>query len=319
MFATFENKVIEVLKATIPNDVVPTERIVAGPIATPTETPTIAFTAGDFEILPDDEILDIPKAEETLQLLISSRLEVWAVTLGNVEQIALQAMAAILIHTTTIENESNGELTTGSLKLNFVHQRLKPLKGVKLLDNDSTPKGEVIYSVESLMTATRLDFDFGRIKVIDTHLSRPNKSIFQIQSPPPVVEMPVDTIIEIGAITRDKLIEESITNIKALALANKNLLIIDVPNIERLIEKAKTIRRIAHENLIEIVDREHPFPDNFFSMSLTDIMNISVTEIQNQTGKQEENILIFIDNLNELQQSLIKAAVFATLTLKNFL
>ena len=131
MFTSIENKVVQILKNTLPADLVPTERIRSGPIDEPSDLPTVAFPAGDFEIVPDKQMLDIPKASQDLSFTVSSRLEVWAENLEQVEEIGLKAMAVILINSRTIEDQSKGQMTMGNLKLSFTNSRFQPIKGIK--------------------------------------------------------------------------------------------------------------------------------------------------------------------------------------------
>jgi hypothetical protein len=318
MFTNIEDKVVSILKGTLPNDLVPAEQIVAGPVGDPTQVPFVAFTAGNFDIIADDEILAIPKPDDMLTFVISSHLEVWAGTLEKVEEIALKAMGAILANTPTIEAESNGELTVGNLKLSFSSHRLRPLKGVKVRDSGNTPKGEVTYVIESVMTVSKLDFDFGKMEVIDAVMDAPRQANFQVTAIQPVLEKDVGAILGIGSVTREKLLQNEIFAIRQLALADKHALENAIPNIDVLIEKAKSVRRITNEILLEIVDRSHPFPEVFFEIPLTEISQMSAESIQSQTGKNEEKVFIFLENVHELGESLLKAAEFAELTLHDF-
>ena len=318
MFTRIENKVVEILQNAIPSGLVPPDRIVTGPVDEPAQVPLIAFTAGDFDIVQNEEILDIPKPDDTLSLSVSARLEIWADSLQKVEEIALKTMAAILTQTSTIEAESGGEQSMGNLKLSFNHHRLRPLKGIKVLQNGNIPKGEVSYGIESVMTVSQLDFDFGKMEVIDAVLEAPQPVNFQIASGQELLEKDVGAMRGIGAVTRQKLVQLNIHTIRQLALADTRPLMVEVPSIDGLKQNAKAVRRIANEVLKEIVDREHPFPESFYESSLNQISQLSAADIGNQTGKSEENVIIFLDNLTELSQSLLKAAEFAALSLVDF-
>jgi hypothetical protein len=318
MFTGIENKVVEILKNAIPSGLVPPDRIVPGPVDDPTQVPFITFTAGDFEVFQNDEIMDIPKPDDALHFSVSALLEVWADSLEKIEEIALKAMAAILTQTPTIEAGAGGELSMGNLKLSFNHHRLRPLKGIKMQQNGNLSKGEITYGIESVMTISQLDFDFGKMEVIDAVLEAPQPVNFQTALGQEILEKDVGAMRGIGAVTRQKLVQLNIHTIRQLALADTRPLLAEVPSIDGLKQNAKAVRRITNEVLNEIVDREHPFPESFYGSFLYEIAQLSAADIQNQTGKSEENVVIFLDNLTELSQSLLKANEFAALSLADF-
>ena len=319
MFTSFENKVVQILKNTLPAELVPADRIRSGPIDEPSDLPTVAFTAGDFDIVPDKQMLDIPKASQDLSFTVSSRLEVWAENLEQVEEIGLKAMAVILINSRTIEDQSKGQMTMGNLKLSFTNSRFQPIKGIKKVSNGSNPKGEVNYTFESAMTVTRLDFSYGKMEVIEAFFETPLQSKVWINARSPILKRSVKDIKGVGGVTGDSLIAENIATIHDLAMARPSDLKEEIANIENLIQKAKDIRRITNEILREILDREHPFAENFFTVLLTDILTTPTTDIQNQTGKTAEDVAIFLDNLNDLRTDLINAPAFDTLKLSSFI
>jgi nucleotidyltransferase/DNA polymerase involved in DNA repair len=184
--------------------------------------------------------------------------------------------------------------------------------------NGNLSKGEITYGIESVMTISQLDFDFGKMEVIDAVLEAPQPVNFQTALGQEILEKDVGAMRGIGAVTRQKLVQLNIHTIRQLALADTRPLLAEVPSIDGLKQNAKAVRRITNEVLNEIVDREHPFPESFYGSFLYEIAQLSAADIQNQTGKSEENVVIFLDNLTELSQSLLKANEFAALSLADF-
>jgi hypothetical protein len=210
-------------------------------------------------------------------------------------------------------------MTMGNLKLSFANSRFQPIKGIKKVSNGGNPKGEVKYTFESAMTVTRLDFSYGKMEVIEALFETPLQSKVWIKARSPILIRSVKDIKGVGGVTGDSLIAENIATIHDLAMARPSDLKEEIANIENLIQKAKDIRRITNEILKEILDREHPFAENFFTVLLTDILTTPATDIQNQTGKTAEDVAIFLDNLNDLQTDLINAPAFDTLKLNSFI
>src|SRR5215210_6964191 len=56
MFTALESEIVRILRANLSPQHVPADRVVTGPVETPPESalPTVAFTAGDFKIVPDE-------------------------------------------------------------------------------------------------------------------------------------------------------------------------------------------------------------------------------------------------------------------------
>ncbi len=346
MFTAIESRIIEILKTTLPEELVAEEQILAGPAAEPAKLPAIVFSAGDFEIIPDDRIMNVVRQSEELLFRVSLLLEVWAETTVKVEEIALKAMAAIFINRAEIENKKkmneheaqqnreseeplNGSFKIGDkLQLSFDNSNLAATSGMKIVKNGSPAKIEVAYSMQSEMTVTRLHFDYQKIEDIHVALQKPNElaslkkpiELASFKKPPlTILDKPVVVMKRVGKVTSDKLAQKGIVKIRELALATADELSGDIRGIENLIERAKEIRRISSAVSLETASRKPPFTLNISKLKLPDVLKISSSEIADQTGKSLEEARSLQDNLEILAAKLIDGDEFEQLTLQDFL
>lgn len=316
MFSEFEAMVVEALKSTLPEALVPGTRILAGPLASPPAVvPSVAFTSGDFEMPGEGQIFDIPRETEEMRFSVSSRLEVWADSMGQAEDIALKAMASILVSRKAIEEGSGSNATMGSLRLNFRNENFRPLKGIKLMNNGASAKCDLDYVFESVMTVTRLDFSYGEIEAVDarTEVFGISKDVirddrFLTTPQKPVLLKPPIFMKWIGSATGNTLSLNGIHSIAHLALADTDRMEVSITGMANHIKRAREIWRISDEVLSEIEDNEYPFPEEYFTLALQGILDKETNApgaVEAETGKPAERAAALIANINTLKNDLL--------------
>lgn len=321
MFSTLENKVVLALRNLVPSNLIRSQRISAGPRAEPSNLrrPRLVFTCTEFTVLPDSQMMDIPKENHEMLFKISAQVDIWADSLDKVEDLAFKIMGIILVHTHMIEQEATFDQIVGNLHYAFEHSKLSACEGTRIIKNSNSSKAEVQYSLESRMTVTQLDFSYGKIKIVDALLKSPLTTHISIAKPCPFLQLSPEAIVGIDHDTALCLEGKGISSIAQLALTEIQTIIECHEDSSIFIQVTKNTRRIAHEITFEILDRIHPFSQSFFTYTLDTILGLSGQEIHNETGKTLEQITIFQDNINELKTEFIKNTYFSPLTLNDFI